>query len=340
MKSWIGSSCGILALLACVVTAGCVSKVPPAGEGASTGGVSSGESATGVAKAAGSETTISIDGSSTVYPISQAMAVEFEKEHADIRVTVGQSGTGGGFKKFIAGEIDISDASRPIDEKEKEALSEKGIEYIELTVAIDGLAVVVNPKNTWAECMTVQQLNQLWNEGSTVKKWNELDPSWPDEEILLFGADTDSGTFDYFTEVINGKAKRSRTDYTPSANDNVLVNGVSNNRTALGYFGFAYYAENMDQLKVVAITSADGKAVCVKPSVETVESGAYVPLARPLFIYVSKTSLKRPEVAAFLKYYLSEAGQNLVAERKYMRIKPDVLAEMQKRLDEALAAAK
>ncbi|WLD11815.1 PstS family phosphate ABC transporter substrate-binding protein [Planctellipticum variicoloris] len=335
MKSWIGSSCGIVALLACAVTAGCVSKVDESKSGRTAAGGTTG----GGAKAAG-ETTIAIDGSSTVYPISQAMAVEFEKEHADIRVTVGLSGTGGGFKKFIAGEIDISDASRPIDEKEKEALAEKGIEYLELTVAIDGLAVVVNPANDWAECMTVQQLNQLWDEGSQVKTWKELDPSWPDEKIQLFGADTDSGTFDYFTEVINGKAKRSRTEYTFNSNDNVLVQGVSNNKFALGYFGFAYYAENTDRLKVLGITSADGKAVCVKPSVETVEKGEYTPLARPLFIYVSKASLKRPEVAAFLKYYLSEAGQNLVADRKYMRINPTVLAEMQKRLDDALAAAK
>lgn len=335
MKSWIGSSCGIVALLACAVTAGCVSKVDESKSGRTAAGGTTG----GGAKAAG-ETTIAIDGSSTVYPISQAMAVEFEKEHADIRVTVGLSGTGGGFKKFIAGEIDISDASRPIDEKEKDALAEKGIEYLELTVAIDGLAVVVNPANDWAECMTVQQLNQLWDEGSQVKTWKELDPSWPDEKIQLFGADTDSGTFDYFTEVINGKAKRSRTEYTFNSNDNVLVQGVSNNKFALGYFGFAYYAENTDRLKVLGITSADGKAVCVKPSVETVEKGEYTPLARPLFIYVSKASLKRPEVAAFLKYYLSEAGQNLVADRKYMRINPTVLAEMQKRLDDALAAAK
>jgi phosphate transport system substrate-binding protein len=324
MKSWKLGSLGVVALLVCVSLASCNKK-----ESDGTG-----------SKPATGETTISIDGSSTVYPISQAMAVEFEKEHADVRVTVGLSGTGGGFKKFIAGEIDISDASRPIDEKEKAALKEKGIGYLELTVAIDGLAVVVNPENDWADCMTVQQLNQLWDEGSTVKTWKELDPNWPDEEIKLYGADTDSGTFDYFTEVINGKAKRSRTEYTPSSNDNVLVQGVSSSKFALGYFGFAYYAENMDRLKVLAITSADGKAVCVKPSVETVEKGEYTPLARPLFIYASHTSLKRPEVAAFLKYYLSEAGQNLVAERKYMRIKPDVLAEMQKRLDDALAAAK
>lgn len=335
MKSWIGSSQWMVALLACVAVGGCVKKVeePTAGGVAPAG-------AAGAAKAAAGQTTISIDGSSTVYPISQAMAVEFEKEHGDIRVTVGLSGTGGGFKKFIAGEIDIADASRPIDAKEKAALAEKGIEYVELSVAIDGLAVVVNPANDWVDCMTVQQLNQLWDEGSTVKKWNELDPNWPDEEIQLYGADTDSGTFDYFTEVINGKAKKSRTNYTSNSNDNLLVKGVAGQKYALGYFGYAYYAENTDQLKVLGITSKDGKSVCVKPSVETVEKGEYVPLARPLFIYVSKASLKRPEVAAFLKYYLSEAGQNLVADRKYMRINPTVLAEMQKRLDDALAGAK
>lgn len=337
MKSWLNTSLAVCTVAVCVALAGCSSKPAPVSGGGGTaheGGAAAGGAATG------EEKTISIDGSSTVYPISQAMAVEFEKENADIRVTVGLSGTGGGFKKFIAGEIDISDASRPIDEKEKTALAEKGIEYVELTVAIDGLAVVVNPENDWAGCMTVQQLNKLWDEGSTVKKWNELDPNWPDQEIKLYGADTESGTFDYFTEVINGKAKRSRTDYNPNSNDNVLVQGVSSDKNALGYFGFAYYAENMDRLKVLAITSADGKAVCVKPSVETVESGEYTPLARPLFIYVNKAALKRPEVAAFLKYYMSDVGQNLVAERKYMRINPTILADMRKRLDDALAGAK
>lgn len=320
-QSWSATLPGGFLICSLVfVAGGCFSKAP--------------------APATSSAATIAIDGSSTVYPISQAIAVEFEKEHADVRVTVGLSGTGGGFKKFIAGEIDISDASRPIDEKEKAACAEKGLEYLELTVAIDGLAVVAHPKNDWVDCLTIQQLKQIWDEGSTVKKWNDVDPSWPDAEIQLYGADTDSGTFDYFTEVVNGKTKRSRTNYTPAANDNILVQGVSDNVHALGYFGFAYYAENQDRLKVMGITSADGKSVCVKPSKETVESGEYTPLARPLFIYVNQKAIKRPEVAAFLKYYLSEAGQNLVADRKYMRINPTILAEMQQRLEDSLAAAK
>jgi phosphate binding protein len=199
---------------------------------------------------------ITIDGSSTVYPITQAVAEEFQKKHPAVKVPVGVAGTGGGFKKFAAGETDINDSSRPISDKEIAACKEKGIEYLELKIAIDGVTVVVNNANDWCHCLTVEQLKSLWEPDSKVKKWSDLDPKWPVEDIRLYGADADSGTFDYFTEVIVGKAKSSRTDYTPSADDNVLVVGVAGDKFSLGYFGFAYYSENKAKLKAVGITPA------------------------------------------------------------------------------------
>ncbi len=277
---------------------------------------------------------ILIDGSSTVYPISQAVAEEFQKANQDVKVVVGTSGTGGGFKKFVVGETDINDASRPIKQKEIDQCKENGIEYIELKVAIDGLSVVVNPENDWCSALTVAQLKKLWEPNSRVKKWNELDPSWPDEEIKLFGPDTDSGTFDYFTDVICGEEGASRSDYTPSTDDNVLVKGVSGEKYALGYFGFAYYLENAKQLKAVAVSETDDPTDAVAPTPETIEGGTYTPLSRPLFLYVNTAKLARPELADFLNYYLNE-GQDLAADVGYVRLG----AETHKAAVDSLTAA-
>ncbi|HSG69795.1 MAG TPA: PstS family phosphate ABC transporter substrate-binding protein [Planctomycetaceae bacterium] len=278
--------------------------------------------------------TISIDGSSTVYPVSQAVAEEFEKT-SDVRVIVGTSGTGPGFSKFIGGEIAISDASRPIKPEEIDGCKEKGIEYLELKVAIDGLSVVVHPENDWCDCLTVAQLKALWEPNSKVNTWKDLDPSWPDHKIDLYGADTESGTFDYFTEVICGKSGSSRTDYNPSVNDNVLVQGVEGSKYALGYFGYAYYIKNKDKLKVLGIAAGDDASSCVAPTDEAIEAGKYVPLSRPLFLYVNKAALKRPEVASFLTYYLNE-GQDLVGEVGYVRLSEALIAETRKNLEDAI----
>jgi len=267
--------------------------------------------------------TIEIDGSSTVFPITQAVAEEFQKSHTDVRVNVGISGTGGGFKRFTVGETDISDASRPITDLEAQAAVQNGIDYIEFEVAIDGLAVMVNPSNTWVDYMTVQELNMTWRPGSTVDSWNDIRPEWPNQPIHLYGPGTDSGTFDYFTEVIVGKVDASRPDYTASEDDNVLVQGIAGDPNALGYFGYAYYAENTDRLKIVPIDSGNGP---VTPSDQTINAGQYTPLSRPLFIYVSKESLKRPEVRAFVKFYMENAEQ-LVAEVGYTTLPTSVYQE-------------
>jgi phosphate transport system substrate-binding protein len=282
------------------------------------------------------KTTISIDGSSTVYPISQAVAERYKASNPNIDISVGFAGTGGGFKKFVVNEIDICDASRPIKSQEKELCEKNGIEYLELQVAVDGLTVVINKQNDWCECLSVADLKKLWEPNSQVSKWSDLNPAWPDHKIELYGADTDSGTFEYFTEAIVGKSKESRTDYTPAANDNILVQGVAEEKYALGYFGFGYYVENTDRLKAVAIRAKDD-GDCVAPSPESVDNGTYVPLARPLFIYVNKKALARPEVVAFLQMYLGEAGQKLVSERKFLPMKAEDQKAMQERLAAALA---
>ena len=260
--------------------------------------------------------TIEIDGSSTVFPVSEAVAEEFRKVHPDVRVNVGVSGTGGGFKRFTAGEIDISDASRHIKDAEAQTAADNGIEYYPLRVAMDGLSVLVNPNNDFVECLTTDQLKAIWEPGSSVQKWSDVDPSWPDNDIVLYGPDTDSGTFDYFTEEIMGEAQLSRPDYTASADDNVLVQGIAGGRYSLGYFGFAYYAENQDKLKLVAVDSGNG---CVTPTAESIENGTYSPLARPLFIYVSKQSMQRPEVKTFVEFYLDNAAE-LATEVGYIRL--------------------
>jgi phosphate transport system substrate-binding protein len=264
---------------------------------------------------------VRIDGSSTVAPLSEAVAEEFKKaKKGAIKVTVAISGTGGGFKKFGRGETDISGASRPILKEEMKVCKDNGIAFIELPVCFDALTVVINKKNDWAKTMNVSDLKKIWEPGAAgkVTHWNHVRPEWPNEKLVLFGAGTDSGTFDYFTEAIVGKAKSSRADYTASEDDNVLVQGVQGNKYALGYFGFAYYAANMDRLEAVGIewdkNTAKGP---VAPSSETVLKGTYNPLSRPLFIYVSKKSAEKPEVREFVEFYLNEVAK-LASEVKYV----------------------
>lgn len=247
---------------------------------------------------------VAIDGSSTVFPISEAMAEEFQIANPGVRVIVGISGTGGGFKKFCSGETDISDASRPIKQSEMDTCAENDIEAIEIPVAWDGLTVVRNPANDWATCMTVDELARVWQPGSTIQRWSQIRPDWPDEEIVLYGPDTDSGTFDYFTAAIVGEEDASRDDYTASADDNVLVVGVEGDVGSLGYFGFAYYEESSDRLGVVAVDDGNG---CVAPSRESIENGTYAPLSRPMFIYVKPDALAKPQVRAFVEFYLNNA---------------------------------
>jgi phosphate transport system substrate-binding protein len=266
---------------------------------------------------------IAVDGSSTVFPVTAAMAEEFRNLHPDARITVGVSGTGGGFQKFCRDEIDIADASRPISASEQEACAKTGVTYIELPVAYDGLAVVVHPKNTWVSAMTVAELKKLWEPAAQGKimRWNQIRQGWPDQEIHLFGAGVDSGTFDYFTEAIVGTATESRGDYTSSEDDNVIVQGVSGDEYALGYFGYAYYEENRERLKLVAIddgVETNGKGP-ILPSPETVRDGTYHPLARPIFIYPKISALERQEVSDFISYYLGD-GVPLVREVGYVAL--------------------
>ena len=267
---------------------------------------------------------IKIDGSSTVYPITEAVAEEFQtsKKNA-IQVTVGISGTGGGFKKFCRDEIDITNASRPISEKEIEACKSAGIQYIEMPVAFDALTIVVNPNNTFFKNITtVDELKAMWEPTAQdkVMRWNQINPAWPDAPIKLYGPGADSGTFEYFTDAVVGKAKSSRGDYTASEDDNVLVQGVSRDPNALGYFGYAYYAENKSRLKALAIVNPKTNAV-VEPSNATVMDGTYQPLSRPIFIYIKATSLDKPEVKEFIDFYMKNATQ-LTQEVKYVPL-PD-----------------
>lgn len=275
---------------------------------------------------------IRLDGSSTVFPISEAMAEEFQGQNRGMRVTVGMSGTGGGFKKFIRGETDISNASRPISASEMAAAKEAGIEYIELPVAFDALTVMVNPGNDWVKELTVDDLKKIWAPEAQEKitRWNQVRPEWPDAPLALYGPGADSGTFDYFTEAIVGKSKSSRGDFTASEDDNVLVQGIANDKNALGYFGYAYYAENQDKLKAVPVINSDGKAVL--PSSESVKDGSYNPLSRPIFIYVNKKSLaEKPEVKQFVEFYLENAPE-LVKEVKYVPLPDDAYAKAAERV--------
>lgn len=249
---------------------------------------------------------VKIDGSSTVYPITEAVAEEFIVTNPDVRVPVGVSGTGGGFKKFIAGEIDINDASRSIKTEEAEAAKAAGVEYEELEVAYDGLSILVNPENTWVDSLTVAELKKIWEPNSTVKNWSDVRAEWPAEAIKLYAPGTDSGTFDYFTETINGESGAIRQDFTASEDDNILVQGIAGDKNAIGFFGFAYYEENQDKLKLVKIDNGNGP---VEPSFETIQDGSYAPLSRPLYIYVNKASLAKPEVKTFVQFYIESAKE-------------------------------
>ena len=275
---------------------------------------------------------IKIDGSSTVEPISEAVAEDYKKGNDSVDITVGTSGTGGGFKKFGRNETDISDASRPISRTEDSICKAAGIEYIELPIAYDGLAIVVNKDNTWLTKITVKELKKMWEPGAQdkIKKWSDVNPAWPKEEIHLFGPGTASGTYDYFTEAVNGKAKASRGDYTASEDDNVLVQGISGDKFALGYFGLAYYEQNKDKLKVVPVDdekkeNGDGGIV---PSQETVKNGTYQPLSRPLFIYINKKASAKSEVKAFVDFYLAN-GAKLATEVGYVAL-PDAANQLVK----------
>lgn len=273
----------------------------------------------GAVSSAHAQALVKIDGSSTVFPPTEAVAEDFQKsKRGSVKVTVGISGTGGGFKKFCRGDTDISNASRPILKKEMEECTKNGIKYVELPIGFDAMTVVVNPKNTFASQMTVAELKTMWEPAAQgkVTKWNQINPAWPDAPIKLFGPGSDSGTFDYFTEAIVGKAKSSRGDFTASEDDNVLVQGIARDVNAIGYFGYAYYVENKNKLKAVAIVEKAGKPA-VLPSMASVLDGSYQPLARPLFIYVNAKSIDKPEIKEFVEYYLSH-GKKLVAEVKYV----------------------
>ena len=262
---------------------------------------------------------VKVDGSSTVYPITEAVAEDFQKSKKNsIRVTVGISGTGGGFKKFCRGETDVSNASRPITHKEMADCKAAGIEFIEMPVAYDALTVVINPKNDWAKSMSVAELKAIWEPlaQGKITRWQQINPAWPDRPIKLYGPGADSGTFEYFTEAINGKAKATRGDFTASEDDNVLVQGVARDVGGLGYFGFAYYVENKDKLSAVSVVAAPGKPA-VAPTVETVVNGSYQPLARPIFIYVNAKSADKPEIKEFVEYYMKH-GEKLAKEVKYV----------------------
>ena len=290
---------GVAGLAVVLGGAGC------GGDGAATPGVD------GAIQLSGD---IEIDGSSTVAPITEAVAEEYGIVHRDVRVTVGVSGTGGGFKRFTAGETDISNASRPIKDTEVELAAENGVNYMALTVALDGLAIMVNTANDFVDCLTVEELSAIWMPESTVDSWDDVRASFPNQTLSLYGPDTESGTFDYFTDEVNGGEGVSRADYVASSDDNLLVQGIRGDRNSLGYFGYAYYSENRESLKLVAV---DGGGGCVTPSDETVGNGSYSPLSRPIFIYVDTDKLRaQPELKAFVDFYLDNAPE-LVTEIGY-----------------------
>ena len=268
----------------------------------SCGGGASTNSSESAAKLSGE---VVVDGSSTVAPVTQAVAEEFAKENSEVNVSVGISGTGGGFKKFVKGEIDISDASRPIKPEEAEEAKKNGIEYLELKVGLDGLTVVTNKENTWAKDVSVEDLKKIWTDGSTVKTWKDVNPAWPAEPIKLYGPDQDSGAYDYFIEEIIGKEGKIRKDYSPSSDDNQLVQGVEGDKGSLGFFGYAYYLEQKDKMNALAING-------IVPSDETVKNGTYTPLSRPLYIYVNKKAFaEKPQVKAFVQFYIKNASELL-----------------------------
>ncbi|MGC4940003.1 PstS family phosphate ABC transporter substrate-binding protein [Kribbella sp. DT2] len=290
------TAAALLALSAC----GGNNNETPAGSGGDGGEALSGQ--------------VVVDGSSTVEPLTAAAGELFKEEQKGVDVAVGTSGTGGGFKKFCAGETDISNASRPIKDEEKALCDKNGVKFSEIQVANDALTVVVNKDNDWVDCLTVAQLKKIWEPGSKVKTWNQVDPKFPNDALPLYGAGSDSGTFDYFTGEINGEEGKSRTDYNPTEDDNVTVQGVSGAKGALGYFGFSYFEENADKLKAVKI---DGGKGCVEPSVATAQDGSYTPLARPLFIYPSDKGLAKKQVLSFVEFYL-EKNQEIVEAAKFV----------------------
>jgi phosphate transport system substrate-binding protein len=277
---------------------------------------------------------IEADGSSTVGPYTTAAAERFRNVEPDVQTTVGVSGTGGGFERFCRGETDLSNASREIDEEEAALCEDAGIDYLELQVANDALTVVVNTENDWVDCLTVEQLKTIWEPGSKVDSWRDLDPSFPDEQMSLFGAGTDSGTFDYFTDAIVGEEGASRSDYSATEDDNNTVTGVSGERGGLGYFGFSYFEENQDTLKALEIDGGEG---CVAPSVESAQDGTYAPLSRPLFVYVKQASLQRPEVAAFIEYML-ENETEIAEASQFVPLTTEQLDKARSDLEAATAA--
>uniref|UniRef100_A0A7V4A089 Phosphate-binding protein n=1 Tax=Thermus tengchongensis TaxID=1214928 RepID=A0A7V4A089_9DEIN len=275
---------------------------------------------------------IRADGSSTVYPITQAVAEEFVTRNPQVRISVAFSGTGAGFSKFCRGETDISNASRPIRKSEMEACQKAGIQFVEIPIAFDALTVMVNRQNTWAQCLTTAQLRSIWEPNAKVNFWKDLNPAWPNRRIVLFGPGTDSGTFDYFTEAIMGRAGSSRKDYFPSEDDNVILRGVIGNPYAMAYVGYAYYEENKDKVRALAINGGRG---CVAPSRETVLNGTYIPLSRPLFIYVNAKSLERKEVRDFIDFYLSTAARRAIRATGYVELPDEAY-----RIGQALVARK
>lgn len=294
------------------------------------------------AEGGGSELSgeILVDGSSTVFPISEAMAEEFMAANPDVRVTVGTSGSGGGFKKFCAGETDVSNASRPIKEEEIQLCEENGIEYVEVPVAFDGLSVIVNDENDWVECFTPDELKTVWEpeaEGE-ITNWNQVRDEFPDQELGLYAPGVDSGTFDYFTEAIVGEGGASRGDYTASEDDNVIVQGVQSDVGGHGFLGYAYYEENKDSLKVVAIENSAGE--CVEPSGETIADGTYNPLSRPLFIYASTSSLEeKPQVKAFMEFHLNPENEQFISETGYVALPDTIIEKAQTRLEEGVTGS-
>jgi phosphate transport system substrate-binding protein len=279
--------------------------------------------------------TIESDGSSTVGPLTEAVAEEFNAQAGEVRINVGISGTGGGFERFCAGETDIQNASRDIDAEEVAACEASGVDFYRFEVAYDGLTVVTNAENEFLECLTVDELKTLWEPNSTVTNWSDLNPDFPEEEVVLFGPGTDSGTFDYFTDAIVGEEGASREDYTPSEDDNVIVEGVAGDPNSLGYFGYAYYEQNQDRLKAIQV---DGGSGCVGPSPETIQDGSYTPLSRPLYVFAKAESLERPEVQEFMRFYLAQAPA-LAPEVGYVASPAETYAADTEKLEGAISGA-
>ena len=318
-----------LLLLLLSALAGC------GGGGRDSNGEAGGDTAAASTSESGGDLSgrIQADGSSTVGPYTTAAAEAFGSVEPGVQITVGVSGTGGGFERFCRGETDLSNASRAIKDEEIAACEKEGIEYVEFQVANDALTVVVNTENDWAKCLTVEQLKTIWNTGSKVGNWKEVDPSFPDQELNLFGPGTDSGTFDYFTDEINGEEGASRSDYGASENDNTIVTGVTGERGGLGYFGFSYFEENQDTLKALEIDGGDG---CIAPSVETAQDGSYKPLSRPLFIYAKKESFAKPEVEAFVRYMIDNEIQ-IAESSQYVPLTDEQLTKAKSDFEAATA---